>query len=472
MSKFHSTVTRRDFMKALGLGAAGLGAAAATTPVFHDLDEIIGSDKAVRKLPWYVKEQDKTTNEIDWNLVQRWDAVGTGVWGSYSPEQQAHLMETRPRVTKEHVVANAPGNTLRDLSLWQATNFAAHVPKGEWAPAQFPIMPPPYWTPESLGVPKWQGTPEENLKMMRALVRFLGGSDVTALEFDANTRKLVNRRSGGPGIFGPAPIVYYEFEDVDKAYSTPEKKVIPNRDKYVMVWAVVQSDEMNKRLVQETNTMFNSASVFHAYYRITTIEHMIQRFLYGIGYEGIGASSDCGKGAFAWVSGMGENCRASFTAHPIYGSMIRVPSRMYTDLPLTHTKPIDAGLFTFCKSCQRCGDFCPSGAISTGDPSWEVTGKWNAHGFEGWRVDYGKCYPYRGMPGGEFAADCGMCQGVCVFSKRTEAGIHDIVRATIATTPVFNSFFTVMDKAFGYPDRDVEAWWDEEQPVYGINSYL
>ncbi|GAI88797.1 unnamed protein product, partial [marine sediment metagenome] len=41
MSKYHSTVSRRDFMKALGLGAAGLGAAGAAAPVFHDLDEVI-----------------------------------------------------------------------------------------------------------------------------------------------------------------------------------------------------------------------------------------------------------------------------------------------------------------------------------------------------------------------------------------------------------------------------------------------
>ena len=39
-NNWHSTVTRRDFMKALGFGAAGLGALAATSPVFHDLDEL------------------------------------------------------------------------------------------------------------------------------------------------------------------------------------------------------------------------------------------------------------------------------------------------------------------------------------------------------------------------------------------------------------------------------------------------
>ncbi|PKH45665.1 reductive dehalogenase, partial [Dehalococcoides mccartyi] len=40
MSKFHSTLSRRDFVKALGLSGAGLGLASAAAPAFHDLDEL------------------------------------------------------------------------------------------------------------------------------------------------------------------------------------------------------------------------------------------------------------------------------------------------------------------------------------------------------------------------------------------------------------------------------------------------
>ncbi len=72
MSKFHSTVSRRDFMKGLGLGAAGLGAAAATAPVFHDLDEMTSQHQGLKR-PWYVNELDygNTTVEIDWGMMQR-----------------------------------------------------------------------------------------------------------------------------------------------------------------------------------------------------------------------------------------------------------------------------------------------------------------------------------------------------------------------------------------------------------------
>ena len=43
MSTFHSQVSRRDFMKGLGLTGAGLGAAGMINPVFHDLDEVLSS---------------------------------------------------------------------------------------------------------------------------------------------------------------------------------------------------------------------------------------------------------------------------------------------------------------------------------------------------------------------------------------------------------------------------------------------
>ncbi|MBA7585582.1 hypothetical protein ES708_27566 [subsurface metagenome] len=54
MSKFHSTISRRDFMKTLGLTGAGLGAAVAITPVFRDLDELVAPENANIDRPWWV----------------------------------------------------------------------------------------------------------------------------------------------------------------------------------------------------------------------------------------------------------------------------------------------------------------------------------------------------------------------------------------------------------------------------------
>ena len=79
MANFHSTISRRDFMKVLGLTGAGAGAAALTAPIFHDLDEVISNDNGVQKKPWYVKEREleNSTTEVDWNTMQRYDVSKT-----------------------------------------------------------------------------------------------------------------------------------------------------------------------------------------------------------------------------------------------------------------------------------------------------------------------------------------------------------------------------------------------------------
>ena len=77
MTKHHSTMSRRDFMKILGLGGAAAGVATVATPVFHDLDEVMASPMAERRLPFWAKEVDKPTVEIDWERMKRFDGAKT-----------------------------------------------------------------------------------------------------------------------------------------------------------------------------------------------------------------------------------------------------------------------------------------------------------------------------------------------------------------------------------------------------------
>jgi len=73
MTKYHSTFSRREFMKVLGLGGAGLGAAAVMPPAIRDLDEVMASPQAEFKRPSWVKQVTKPTVEIDWPMMKRFD---------------------------------------------------------------------------------------------------------------------------------------------------------------------------------------------------------------------------------------------------------------------------------------------------------------------------------------------------------------------------------------------------------------
>ena len=69
--KYHSTVSRRDFMKMLGVGAGAVGlGAAGYASGFKDIDEMISSPLAERKLPFWVKEVDEPTVKIDWDNME------------------------------------------------------------------------------------------------------------------------------------------------------------------------------------------------------------------------------------------------------------------------------------------------------------------------------------------------------------------------------------------------------------------
>lgn len=469
MSKFHSTVTRRDFMKGLGLGAAGLGAAAAAAPVFHDLDEMSGSQSALWRRPWYVKEVDKPTAEVDWNIMPFFDSQETmfnfGKFGQHIGfDELDRISALSSDNTRDWIAQNKPGATLRDVALDNATGFGfAYGLEGHW------VAPPIASTPEDNGAAPWQGTPEENLRMLRTAARFFGAKDIGVFELDSNTRKVVYSFEAD----GKA----YVFENVADAYETDTKRVVPDKAKYVVMFNILESQEMLKRAPDH----IGSATVALAYNQGALVGNRLQQFLRGIGYQGLvemdsNAIVQCGGGNS--LSGMSEVCRMSLTTlSPEYGPMMR-SYKFITDLPLAPTPPIDAGLFRFCRTCKLCATYCPSGAISSEtEPSYDIQGTWNKPGIKNYYYSGAKCLTFWF----ESVFGCGICRAVCPFAQKDKASIHDwVIKPIASATPIFNSFFTSMAKFFGYEDigddgwslrEEKQSWWDiENAPVYGFDT--
>jgi len=475
MSTFHTTMNRRDFMKTLGVGGAGIGLATAVTPAIHDLDEMISSPQADWVRPWYTREVDQPTIDIDWTKISRYDQRNCSDTSPTvtTPEQIAAETEQFHRKTKDYLTkGNVPGLTLKDMALSDASTWLF---KSGVVPS-FILKNSYVRGPGYYNLPKWNGTPEENARIVRSALRFFGASTVAFAQLDEKTKKLIfsHDTKGVP----------YVFEDVDTAYEEANKKrVLPNKYTSVIVYTM-RMPEVTMRYGRYAGeqTLLGESGTWMAYSRAHSGEGYLQSFLQGLGYQGLGGGTPAfaPSSSFSVLSGLGEIGRTSYTLTPEHGPMVRSCCRVITDLPLAPTNPIDAGINQFCYTCKKCADLCPSGSISTEDPTWDPIGGYNQGGYLAWRNDYKKCLPYRGKSGsppntpirGLFPAQCCNCMQVCVFNKDFQSNIHEVVKGAISKTSLFNGFFREMDDLFSYgmKDKNPEEWWsNSNQPIMGLD---
>lgn len=471
--KYHSTLDRRDFMKMLGVGvgAVGISATGLGAAGFKDLDKMMDSPLAERKLPFWVKEVDEPTVKIDWDNMEIFQGPENTLFNPASwenPKDYQDIYLRNIESTKKNVQNNVPGLSLKDRALadancwgWGGRSGADLAPP--WAGADVkanPMWEHPtmYYTPEDYGVEKHQGTPEENSKMLRTAGRIMGAADMGFVKLDDKIKKL---------LWGKIT-----FEDVERGYAEPEKNkfVLPNKD----LWAVCSLVPQSLWMQQYSERMSWASSNTMSYSRANIYGNRMSVFLRGLGYQAYGGDTEAiGRlVGFGVMAGLGEYGRAGILVSPKYGTDIRTILVTITDLPLAVTKPIDAGITKFCETCKKCGEMCPSGAISMEDkPFWGGDAAWQAKGIKGWYMDAKKCYSY--MLGGE--PDCSRCQTVCPFTKFDEAVIHDLIKLSIGTTPALNKAIRKMDDLFGYgkePNLN-ETPWDLDPmdiPLYGLDK--
>ncbi|WP_059279973.1 reductive dehalogenase [Dehalococcoides mccartyi] len=490
MPNFHSIVSRRDFVKALGLTGAGLGTAAAATPVFQDLDDVTASPSAEWKRPWWVKnrEIDDPTTEIDWDMMYRSDGRMVGqvrsVQIKYLGEEEVNRRNAvGAKFTADGLKNDTPGLKVRDQAL--AAGVMSMLPVAMGMIPSISFMGPATATPEARGVAKYQGTPAENSRMLRSALIFYGAAQVGYGEVTQRYKDKLfrtfdkgNAATAYQGAW-PPPLTQckqYFFEDVPVGYDTAEKMVFPaNVPLYEFTFIVPMSKEMFR--CSPSSALQNAANLSR-YTAMAQIQPKIQAFIKSLGYQCYGYTLPMNGAvptiASAVLTGLGEGARniGAFN-NPEFGSITGL-FHLITDLPLEPTPPIDAGMWRFCHTCTKCADACPWSAIPTDhEPSWDIP---KLYGQEDTTHVPGKkqfwtnsvdCWLGRVQLG-----TCGACMGTCTFNTGKNA-IHDYVKATLSTTPVFNSFLWQADKAFGYGLRageDLENWWDMPQPIGGFDS--
>ena len=467
MSNFHTTVNRRDFMKLLGVTGTGLGLGAAATinPTFHDFDEVISSPWGNVKKPWWVKAREfgDTSQEMDWSIYKRFDPDANGMTPSmikrYGQEEFSKLQQLRSNIEAEHIANKTPGFDIRARAMYQNLHREG-ISSGFLGYQKSP-------TPESWGekaspkitTSRWEGTPEENSKMMLAILKLRGASQVGFTELDDKSTRFIYAREGKKE---------YTFEDVDQAYENTTKRVVPNKCRYVISYAVPMSEELIRRMP----SALAEGAVFMGYSLGRIVNSGISEYLRGIGYQGLGAGDNSFKvhPAFAIWTGIGEPSRMHQNMiTPELGTSQRTFA-LVTDLPLAPTPPIEMGAHKYCFTCKKCAEACPGEALDKeeSEPTWDTKfGDSNMAGQKAFPFSFTNCNTFWY----NVSTGCGICMARCPYSHKNDGTIHDAVLGTIAVTPAFNGFFRKMDDVFGYGyEQDQNSWFDLPPRIYGMHS--
>jgi reductive dehalogenase len=440
-----------------GLAGTAISASSVTSP--NPSRPILSKSLAAGdspKKPWWVRTVDRPTVEIDWKRIRRFDARrtvrGQG-FATYVGDAHAELLRKMgDQNEKQRLLDDVPGYSLRDQAMRSAQRYDTRSSLRFLGPQRAAM-------PEDRGVPRWIGSPSEAARMMRVALRHFGAAQVGVVELNEQTRKLIySHDPDGKQLI---------FEDVDQAYETAEKRVIPLKARWVIVYLVQMSQETMKRAPTVTAAQTTDLS----YNRGAHIQIRSQEFLRGLGYQCVGEANINGLGiapALAVMAGLGELSRLNRLITPEYGPMVRI-FKLITDLPLEADKPIDAGIIEFCRHCKKCAEACPPGALSIEDePSWAVEGGWNNSGHKAYFENSVRCKSYMEERAG---SNCGICFAVCPFSKKDKAWLHSWARASISQLPALDGFLRSMDDAFSYgAQKDAEQWWQLDLPEYGIDT--
>lgn len=221
-------------------------------------------------------------------------------------------------------------------------------------------------TPEELGLPKYEGTPEYNALMLKSAVRFFGGTDIRCLPVDDKTIRLLNV---GDSRHPEQPYVWEG--GISWPYETQTKRVIPTKDAHILVFSYNGSYDGTVR----SPSWISNGVAYNQCLSGDAIQLYLQRFVKGLGYWMVGGDDYPGIASYpgaGTMSGFGEIGRIGHTVH--WDKWIRSTRLLITNLPLPADNPIDFGVVSFCTtSCKKCAEFCPVSAIKMDK---EPAGNW------------------------------------------------------------------------------------------------
>ncbi len=196
---------------------------------------------------------------------------------------------------------------------------------------------------------------------------------------------------------------------LNRAWLYADAKV-PRKFRNVVVMAI----EMDSDGIAASPAVPAAAATGVGYSRMAFVLACVGEFIRNLGYEAIQCGNDTALSVpLAIDAGLGELGRNGLLITPQYGPRVRL-CKIFTDLPLSHDKPISFGVQEFCKKCRQCAKNCKPGAISNDEePSFEPVCRSNNGGALKWYVNAELCYQFWCENG----TDCSTCIAVCPYNR-------------------------------------------------------
>lgn len=295
----------------------------------------------------------------------------------------------------------------------------------------------------NFGLYAWEGIPSKIRRFVETGVQIRESPEVMS-RIIKKAARFLGADLVGICRFHPNWVYSHEFNLLTMEHFPIE---IPEGCKNTIVMAM----GMDYETIRSSPTGVAGAATGLGYSKMAFVANLMATFIRGIGYRAIPCGNDTALSVpLAMAAGLGEGSRMGLLVTEKYGPRVRL-CKVFTDLPLKHDSFLPLGVAEFCKTCKKCANNCPSRAIPDGDMMTVGPNISSHSGVLKWYVDGEKCFSFWAKN----QMDCINCIRACPFNKGLGI-IHDITRALIRKTNLFNRFFVWMDSLLKY-DKAIPA---------------
>lgn len=176
---------------------------------------------------------------------------------------------------------------------------------------------------------------------------------------------------------------------------------------------IVIGESMDSDLTKTVPSALSGSATGLGYSKDVVTLLTLTQYIRNLGYRAYATMNDSALAIpLAVQAGFGEVGRHSLLITEEYGPRLRL-GKIFTDIPLNHSKPKKFGVKEFCDICPRCAQACPPKAIPFDQQSKKVHSVSNIPGIIKWTTNAEKCFKFWSNQN----SDCSICIRVCPYNR-------------------------------------------------------